>query len=232
MILQLLKDFVSLFYPEVCLACGEGLVAKEEFVCTACMFKLPKTDFHKQQDNLLFNTFRGRANIAMAAAYCYYEKGNMVQKLVKELKYNGKKELGTYLGKWYGNELKQSSHFEKVEAIIPVPLHPRKLRKRGYNQSAYIAKGLAMSLDTECLENALARVKNTETQTRKSRYSRWENVQNIFEVKDKNMIMGKNILLVDDIISTGATIEACYRAIEAAQPASISVASLGYTPVS
>jgi len=229
--LSLFKDFVSLFYPEVCLACGEGLAKQEEFVCTTCMFKLPKTGFHLQQNNVLYNTFWGNADIAAAAACFYYQKGNTVQELVHELKYNDKKELGTYLGKWYGRELKNSEHFNKIDVVIPVPLHPRKLRKRGYNQSAYFAKGIAESMGKGYLEDALIRVKDTQTQTRKSRYSRWENVKDIFDIKRKEELQGKHVLLADDIITTGATIEACYWALAKAPVASLSVVSIGYTNV-
>ena len=229
--LSYLKDFISLFYPEVCLSCGEGLTNQEEFICTACMYKLPKTNFHTQPDNILYKTFYGRAELNAAAAYCHYQKGNMVQDLVHELKYNGKKELGTYLGKWYGQDLKQSPAFEKIDVIVPVPLHKRKLRKRGYNQSAYFAYGLAHGMGAACIENALIRVKNTETQTKKSRYSRWENVKDIFGVANKEALAGKHVLLVDDIITTGATIEACVQALKDVPLASLSVASIGYTNI-
>lgn len=227
--LQLFKDFISLFYPEVCLCCGEGLAKQEEFVCTACMYKLPKTNFHKQADNPVMKTFYGRVEVAAGVAYCHYQKGNTVQNLVHEMKYNGKKELGTHLGKWYGHELKDSPAFQKIDVVVPVPLHKRKLRKRGYNQSAYFANGLAQSMGIECAEDALKRVKNTETQTRKSRYSRWDNVKDIFAVNNKEKLAGKHVLLVDDIITTGATIEACSHVILASGVASLSVASIGYT---
>ena len=153
----------------------------------------------------------------------------MVQGLIHELKYNGRKELGACLGRWYGHDLKSSDLFAGVDAVVPVPLHPRKMRKRGYNQSAWIAKGLAESLGIPCLEDALLRVKYTETQTRKSRYARWENVKDIFAVNPKNKLVGKHVLLVDDIITTGATIEACSHTLLAVPVASLRVASVGYT---
>lgn len=229
--LQLVKDFISLFYPQVCLCCGEGLAESEEFVCTTCMYKLPRTNFHIQPGNALQKVFDGRADIAMAAAYCHYQKGNTVQDLVHELKYNGKKELGAYLGKWYGHDLKASDMYKPVDVVVPVPLHKRKMRKRGYNQSAWFAKGLAESLGAQCMEDGLKRVKYTETQTRKSRYERWENVKDIFEVNRKQELRGKHVLLVDDIITTGATIEACSHALLSLPVASVKVASIGYTNI-
>lgn len=229
--LQLIKDFISLFYPQVCLCCGEGLAEGEEFVCTACMYKLPRTNFHTHPGNALQKVFDGRANIAMAAAYCHYQKGNTVQDLVHEIKYKGKKELGAYLGKCYGHELKSAAPYSNIDAVVPVPLHPRKMRKRGYNQSAWFAKGLAESMGAQCLEDGLKRTKYTETQTRKSRYERWENVKDIFDVNRKQELTGKHVLLVDDIITTGATIEACSHALLALPVASLKVAAIGFTNV-
>jgi ComF family protein len=230
-VLESIKDFISLFYPEVCLCCGESLAAQEEFVCTMCIFKLPKTNFHTQTDNTLSKVFAGRAEVNAAAAWCYYQKGNSVQDLVHELKYKGKKELGISIGKWYGHDLKQSASYEKIEVVVPVPLHKKKLKRRGYNQSAYFAKGLAESMKIVCLEDGLMRTIDTETQTRKSRYSRWENVKDIFSANKVEELRGKHVLLVDDIITTGATIEACVHTLKAIPVASVSIASIGYTEV-
>jgi len=222
------KDFISLFYPEVCITCGESLAEKEEFICTSCFFKLPKTDYHNQPANTLYKVFYGRAEIKAAAAYCYYSKGSMVQDLVHEIKYNDKKELGTCFGKWYGADLKNTSPFSDLDYIIPVPLHPKKLQRRGYNQSACFADGLSQVMNVTVLPNALTRLKDTETQTNKSRFSRWENVKNVFTVGNKEQLQGKHVLLVDDIITTGATMEACIHALNAVPVASVSVASIGY----
>ncbi len=161
---QLVKDFISLFYPEVCICCGEDLVAKEEYVCTMCIFKLPKTNFHKTTDNPLAKVFWGRADLASVAAYCHYQKGNIVQDIVHEIKYNGKKELGNYIGRCYGQDLKVSELFNSIDSIVYIPLHPKKLRKRGYNQSACFAEGLSESMNVPVLHDALSRVKNTDTQ--------------------------------------------------------------------
>lgn len=226
--LQFLKDFISLFYPEVCLACGEGLAEKEEFVCTTCLYKLPKTDYHNQLLNPMYKAFYGRAEIKAAAAYGYYTKGGVLQELVHEFKYNGKKGLATSFGKWYGAELKKVSTFSELDFIIPVPLHPTKLRSRGYNQSACFAEGLSKTLDVPVLPDVLKRTKNTETQTNKSRFSRWENVKDVFALDNKEQIENKHILIVDDIVTTGATIEACINVLNAASVASVSVASIGY----
>lgn len=226
--LKWLKDFFSLFYPEVCLACGEGIAEKEEFVCNSCLYKLPKTEYHNQPNNLLAKAFYGRAEVKAAAAYCYYAKGGMVQDLVHEIKYKGKKELGNAFGKWYGAELKHAPAFSELDYIIPVPLHPQKLKRRGYNQSACFAQGLSTVMKVPVLPNGLKRIKNTETQTNKSRFSRWENVKDVFAVDDKEQLQNKHVLLVDDIITTGATMEACIHVLNAIPVASVSVASIGY----
>jgi ComF family protein len=226
--LRFLKDFISLFYPEVCITCGEGLAEKEEFICTSCFYKLPKTDYHNNPGNTLYKAFYGRAEIQAAAAYCFYAKGGMVQDLVHEIKYKGKKELGTSFGKWYGADLKNISPFSELDCIIPVPLHPTKLKRRGYNQSANFAEGLSKTLNVPVLPNALTRLKETETQTNKSRFDRWENVKEVFAVENKEQLLGKHVLVVDDIITTGATMEACVHVLNAVPVASVSVASIGY----
>lgn len=226
-LLQLAKDFVGLFYPEVCISCGDDLVGKEVEVCTACIYKLPRTNYHNQAENPLIKVFWGRVDLNAVSAFCHYQKGNMVQDLVHQLKYNGKKELGIQIGKWYGNDLKSSMDFSDADHIIYIPLHPKKLRKRGYNQSAYFAEGLSISMGVPVLHDAMIRVKNTETQTRKSRYERWENVEGIFAVAKAEEMKGKHVLLVDDIITTGATIEACVLALNKAGVEKISVAAIG-----
>src|SRR5580704_3355300 len=137
--IRLLKDFISLFYPEVCITCGEGLAEKEEFLCTPCFYKLPKTDYHNHPDNVLHRIFYGRAEVQAAVAYCFFTKGGMVQDLVHEVKYKGKKEMGVCFGKWYGQDLKNVPPFSELDYIIPVPLHSKKLKRRGYNQSACFA---------------------------------------------------------------------------------------------
>lgn len=223
-----LKDFISLFYPEVCITCGDGLADKEGFICTSCFYKLPKTDYHNHPINPLYKAFYGRAEIKTAAAYCYFTKGSMVQDLVHQVKYNGKKDLGVRLGGWYGADLKNTPPFSELDYIIPVPLHPKKFKRRGYNQSECFAEGLSTTMKVPVLPNALVRLKDTETQTNKSRFSRWENVKDVFTVGDKEQLQGKNVLIVDDIITTGATMEACIHAINGAGAASVSVASIGY----
>jgi ComF family protein len=226
--LKFIRDFIGLFYPEVCLACGEGLAEGEKLVCSSCLFKLPKTNYHMQPSNPVMRAFYGRVDVVAAASFYYYSKGSLVQDLVHQLKYNDKKQLGIAFGKWYGAELKQSPYFAELDAIIPVPLHAKKLRKRGFNQSACFAEGLGQVMGIEVLPDALHRIKDTQTQTNKSRFERWENLKDVFSPGKNIKLQGKHVLLVDDIITTGATMEACIHAIQLEGVASVSVASIGY----
>ncbi|MBE0662313.1 MAG: ComF family protein [Bacteroidales bacterium] len=224
--LATLNDFVSLFYPQVCCACGNSLYRNEEIICSFCRFHLPKTNFHKNVENPLSKTFWGRVKLENVGAYFYFSKGGKVQHLMHQFKYRGQYEIGVYLGRLYGSELKQEDAFRDIEMVIPVPLHPDKLRKRGYNQSEKIAEGLAKSMEIAMESGILIRTYASATQTRKSRFSRWENVKEIFEITHPEKIAGKHLLLVDDVITTGATIEACATHLLGVEGTRVSVVSL------
>ena len=204
-----LNDFISLIYPHLCAACGEVLLKNEKTICTSCLFHLPKTNYHKYKDNPVSKTFWGRMNIESAAAIYYFTKSGNVQNMIHEFKYKGDKKIGSYLGKMYGNELKHSEIFNNIDIIIPIPLHPKKEKKRGFNQSEIFADGLSISMHKPVDTISLIRTYSSESQTRKSRFNRWENVKEIFSIQHPENLINKNILLVDDVITTGATIEAC-----------------------
>ena len=225
----LIDDFISLFYPRVCYACGNSMFSNEEVICTFCRFHLPRTGFHGQKDNPLSKTFWGRVQLENVSACYYFSKGSRVQHLMHQFKYRGRWEIGVYLGRLYGSELKESDAFKDVDMVIPVPLHPNKLRKRGYNQSEKFAHGLSQSMGIELNTTTLLRTHASGTQTRKSRFSRWENVKEIFVVKNPEKIAGKHILLVDDVITTGATIEACAQHLLNHEETRVSVVSLACT---
>jgi len=227
--LSVLDDFASLFYPKVCNACGNSMFRNEEVICTFCLYHLPKTNYHKQEDNPLARVFWGRVNLENVSAYYYFSKGSKVQHLMHQFKYKGRHEIGVYLGKLYGSDLIQDEKFQDVDMVIPVPLHPKKIRKRGYNQSEKFASGLAQAMKIELDTQSLIRTYASETQTRKTRFSRWENVKEIFKVTDEEKIAGKHILLVDDVITTGATIEASASHLLSIEGARVSVASLACT---
>lgn len=224
-----INDLISLFYPRTCMACGNTLFRHEDTICTYCLFHLPKTHFHKEADNPVSRIFWGRVPLASAAACYHFGKGGKVQHLIHQLKYKGHQEVGVYIGKLYGLELLESPLFSGVDIVIPVPLHRSKQRKRGYNQSEMFAVGLSTSMPAILDVHALYRTFASETQTKKSRFNRWENVKEIFALRDEDILQGKHLLLVDDVITTGATIEACAAMLLKVPGVKVSVAAIACT---
>lgn len=227
-IVSLLEDFISFFYPNTCFACGNSLFKHEKILCTHCLHNLPKTNYHMHPGNPLDKVFWGRVKIEQATALYYFSKGGKVQHLIHQLKYRGKKEIGVYLGKLLGNELKEIPSFHEISAVVPVPLHPRKQRKRGYNQSEQFAIGLAEAMGIKLETKSFIRKVATETQTKKSRFARWENVKEIFSVTDPAKLEGRHLLLVDDVVTTGATIESCANVLLALPGVKLSIASIAF----
>ncbi len=222
----MLKDLINLLYPSQCLACGKTLLQNESLICMDCLFHLPKTNFHNDTQNAVCRLFWGRAKLEMATAFLFFTKAGKVQQLIHQLKYGKKPEIGIYLGKLFGKELSKSPCFQGIDVIVPVPLHPQKIKIRGYNQSEQIAIGLSQTMDIPMDTISFVRRKATETQTRKSRFNRWENVKEVFAVADEQLLKNKHILLVDDVITTGATIEGCIRKLTAVEGVRVSVAGL------
>lgn len=205
--------FVDLFFPRLCNGCGFHLLRHEAIVCQRCLFRLPKTHFHDMTGNPVEQLFYGRYQPAAVTSFLYFTKSGMVQQLLHGLKYNGSKEVGLYLGKRFGQELAVSVRFSAVDAIVPVPLHWKKQRLRGYNQSACIAQGLSESMNVPLRQDLLQRAMATTTQTKKGRLDRWENVSEAF-VAGNDRLPGRKLLLIDDVLTTGATLEACARVLE------------------
>lgn len=223
------NDFLSLIFPKVCYACGKSLFKSEDCICTYCHYHLPRTNFHLREDNPILKLFWGRADIYSASSMYLFNKGSKVQNLIHQLKYRGKMEIGISLGKYYGRELKTSPLFSSVNMIIPVPLHSKKLKKRGYNQSELFARGLAESMEIANDNSALIRTFASQTQTKKSRFERWKNVEEIFKVIAPEKIEGKHILLVDDVITTGSTLEASANKILEVGNTKVSVVTIAST---
>jgi ComF family protein len=219
-------NLIGLLYPKLCLACREELPPYGEIICLRCQLHLPKTGFHLQQDNAFAERFWGRIPIVSGAALYHFVKGGRVQELLHQLKYEGKREVGLQLGQWYGRQLLESPIFKKVDIIVPVPLHPRKERLRGYNQAAVFAQGLSETMEKPWLKDGLLRHVFTETQTHKSRAERLENVQEVFAVSNAKKLEGKHILLVDDVMTTGATLEACGAKLLAVPETKLSMATI------
>lgn len=226
---EIVTDFISLFYPRYCYACNQGLAKGEETVCSACMLELPRTHYHTDSENALMNRLRGRVPLQFAVAFFLFRKRGKVQRLLHQLKYNNHPEIGNVLGRVYGEELRQHYFDQRIDLIIPVPLHASRKRKRGYNQSAEFGKGLSQSLNKPCQEDVLVRITKTETQTKKTKLRRWQNVSEVFHVVKPEQLKQQNVLLIDDVITTGATIEACAQMLLAAGCRSVSIASIAYT---
>jgi ComF family protein len=224
-------DFISLLFPRLCYGCGNHLMRNEALICTECYVLIPRTNFHLKPDNPVSQLFWGRCMIEKAAAFSFYTRDSRIRKLIHQLKYKGIKEIGSELGRIYGNALKSSEFLEEIDLIIPVPLHPSKKRQRGFNQSDLIAGGISESTGIPMDSGLLERITVTKTQTRKSRYDRWTNVQDIFRVTGKNRLEDLHILLVDDVITTGSTIEACANELLKGENIKVSVAALAFSVI-
>lgn len=207
------NNLINLFFPKVCYACHNLLSDNENGICTVCRHELPVTNYHLEDENPVLKTFYGRVKLEHAASLLLFYKKGMVQQLLHNLKYRGHEKIGTLLGQWLGHELEKSKQFNDIEVVIPVPLHKSKLRKRGYNQVTKFAQELAASLDAEYIDNVLVKSTPTKTQVFKKRFARWDASNAVFTLQNAELIQGKHILLVDDIITTGATIESCVNTL-------------------
>lgn len=221
----LVSDILDLFYPALCITCGKKLVTQERFMCLDCYHDLPRTKFHTNPENKVAQLFYGRAMVENATSWLYFRKGSRYQRLVHYMKYKGLKEIGDELGKLFASELIESP-FRQVDVVVPVPLHARKQKQRGYNQSENIAKGIASGLGKPLVLNNLVRVRYNPTQTLKNRFERWKNVENIFRISNPEEFLKKHVLLIDDVITTGSTLEASVAALLDAGAGKVSIATL------
>jgi len=224
-------DFISLLFPRLCYACGNHLLRNENLICTECYVVIPRTNYHTDMDNPVAQLFWGRCMIERAAAFSYYNKGSRIRNLIHNLKYKGIREIGYELGRIYGLSLKSSGFTADIDLIIPVPLHPTKMRIRGFNQSEIISKGISDATGLAVDVKSLSRKTKSATQTKRSRYERWTNVEGIFQVIDPQTIMGRHILLVDDVITTGSTIESCTNELLNVKGVKVSVVALAFAVV-
>src|ERR1700688_3401888 len=227
--ITIIKSLLHLFFPYTCCGCGTDLITENILFCIYCQACMPLTCFEYFPSNPIEKIFWGRAGIEAAAAHLYFTTGSAVQHSLHLLKYKSKKEIGIYFGQRMGESLIHSFRFSECEIIIPLPLFAARDKKRGYNQTTMIAIGLSQQLKIPVIEDAIIRVKKTETQTHKSRIQRWKNMESTFEIRNPQKIYGKHILLVDDVITTGASLEACARALLGIPGVRISIACLAHT---
>jgi len=221
-----LRELVNLFYPNICLLCGHPLVQNEKFICLHCHCNIPKTNYHIYKKNPARDLFAGYSQINEVTSFLFFEKEGVTQKLIHTLKYYGNKELAAFLGRTAANELKPAGIYASIDAILPIPLHPKKEKRRGYNQSVWIAKGIASVYGCRVETKYLKRMINTQSQTNKSIYDRHVNVEKIFELTDTDFLFGKHILLIDDVLTTGATVSSCIDALISVPDIKISIFSL------
>ena len=227
--MKLINNILSLFYPRLCAACGDALQQNEQCLCLNCMLHLPETQFHKIHFNPLRQVFDGRVPVEEVTALMSYKKSNRTQKILHNLKYKGQKEIGSVLGEYLGGQLITEKRYRDIQYILPIPLHPKKQRKRGYNQSEWIAMGLSKGMGIPYLTDVLVRTEFTDTQTRKSRFARWQNVKEVFAVEHSEKVEYTHVLVCDDVLTTGATTEAAIRKLIEVPGVLVSVATLAAT---
>jgi ComF family protein len=223
--MRLLINFIHLFFPRLCVLCRTPLIQEEKQICLDCLCDLPLTNFPAGEDNPVFHLFIGKADIVNATAWLHYEKGAKVQQLIHSFKYYNNKNLAYQLGRQMGLSLQPYIN-QEIDLMIPVPLYKKRQRKRGYNQSEWICRGLASVVPIPVCTNSLQRRMASDTQTNKSLYARWTNVQQLFALSEKHELTGKHILLVDDVITSGSTLCMCAETLLTVPDVKVSILAL------
>ena len=226
---EVAQSLTHIFFPRLCSGCGNDLFGVEEMLCIECIDKLPTTNFHLHLNNPVEKIFWGRLPLAGASSYLYFTKDSLLQHLLHAFKYNGDKEIGFYFGRCMGKSFVQSNRFNDIYGLIPLPLHPKKERKRGYNQAVVLCEGIADIMQIPILKDVIIRPTATQTQTHKNRIRRWENIDGKFLLVQPELIKNKHVLLVDDVVTTGATLESCGLELLETKQTTLSVATLAYT---
>ena len=221
-----LRAGMALLYPPLCSMCATPLARHGEGLCMCCTLQLPRTELHRVKDNRAERLFWGKVHVERATAFCYYHKGNDFAQILYRLKYGGRREVGQMMGRLMAAELHDAPLLTDVDLIVPVPLHIKKERMRGYNQSEMLAMGLSQGTGLPVVKDGVVRIYHTDTQTRKSVLERWENVDNVFMVQKPELFRGKHILLLDDVLTTGATCAACAAALLQVQGVKVSILTL------
>lgn len=225
---HILSSVRHLFYPHVCRNCFSEIINREQFICFDCLAELPFTDFASSWHNPVEKNFYGRMHIEAAMSLLYFTPASMVQQLIHQIKYKGQKKLAMYLGKLLGRSLAESPRFGQVDLILPLPLFKNREKQRGYNQSALLGQGISTVLGIPMEEKWLKKTRSSPTQTRKSREERWQNVNGLFTLAEEHQLEDRSILLVDDVMTTGATLDACAAAILPIKGTRLYISTLAY----
>lgn len=220
-------NFSCLFYPRLCIGCSSNLPPTKDELCVGCEFRIPRTKYHFEKENKFTDRFGGRLLLHTGAACFLFTKGGHTQSMIHQIKYNGRKEFAQKIGKNYGAKLVQSPLYQSVDVVVPVPMHTFKELQRGYNQADWFGVGIAEGMDKSFLKNALLKVTQTVSQTRMGRMNRFENVEEVFQLGKENL-EGKHILLVDDVLTTGATLEACTNQLLSVPNVKVSMATIAF----
>lgn len=229
LLVDIKEALLHLAFPHICEGCGTDIIQQDHQLCLYCLSSMPHTEFHLHPNNQIEKIFWGRVPVVHATAQYYYTKESMMQRLMHSFKYRGNKELGFYLGRLMGQSLLTSKRFEAVDILIPLPLFISKERRRGYNQATILCNGIAEIIVKPVSNKVVRRPEHTETQTKKNRVERWQNMEGRFELTDAAAIEGKHVLLVDDVVTTGATLESCATELLRAPNVRISVATLCFS---
>ncbi|WP_298882244.1 ComF family protein [uncultured Polaribacter sp.] len=227
--MKILNDFFGLFYPKLCANCENQLSKNEIVICTFCRHDLPLTNFRSYSNNIISKSFFGRISVKKAYSLLFYRKKGVTKKLIHDLKYKGNEEIGVFFGNWLGEILKENNELSTIDCIIPVPLHPKKQKERGYNQITKFGERISFYLQKPFIENILTRTSTAKTQTFKARFERFNNIDTKFELLDISTFKNKHILLIDDVITTGATLEACALELQKSENVTISILTMAYT---
>lgn len=223
------NDLLGLFYPKICLTCAKVLIKYEEILCFSCRTELPLTNFSEFKENEVERTFYGRIQVEAGTSLLHYSKKGIVQKLIHQLKYKKQQQIGAFLAELLGDEMMQYSRFNTVDCIIPVPLHPKKLKSRGYNQVTLFGQILSQKLNIPYFDDILKGKVSLKTQTHKSRFDRLKHLEDNFELTNKELLKNRHILLIDDVVTTGATLEACCIQLNQVKNIKISIATMAIT---
>lgn len=224
---EIRESLLQVLFPHVCAGCGSDLLHKNASLCMRCMSFMPETNFECHAGNPIEKRFWGRLPLAAATAQYYFTRESLMQHLMHQFKYRGHKQLGRQLGNLMGEAITRSGRF-KADALVPLPLFPAKEKRRGFNQATILCEGMSESLQVPVLKDIIIRSQHTDTQTKKGRIERWENMEGKFELQKPDLVHNKALILVDDVVTTGATLEACGLAILGAAPARLSIATLCY----